>query len=45
LNWTVIGADATHFCLGNPRLRITVYNLPTARPFAWKTIRQFHARK
>jgi SAM-dependent methyltransferase len=35
------GTYAIHFCLNNPRLRADVYDLPTTRPFAEKTIRQF----
>ena len=35
------GTYAIHFCLNNPHLRATVYDLPTTRPFAEKTIKQF----
>ena len=35
------GTYAIHFCLNNPGLRAGVYDLPTTRPFAEKTIRQF----
>ena len=35
------GTYAIHFCLNNPRLRAVVYDLPTTRPFAEKTIKQF----
>jgi hypothetical protein len=35
------GTYAIHFCLHNPRLRAEVYDLPTTRPFAEKTIQQF----
>ena len=35
------GTYAIHFCLKNTGLRATVYDLPTTRPFAEKTIRQF----
>ncbi len=35
------GTYAIHFCLENPRLRATVYDLPTTRPFAEKTIERF----
>jgi len=35
------GTYAIHFCLNNPRLRAEVYDLPTTRPFAEKTIRRF----
>jgi len=35
------GTYAIHFCLHNERLKATVYDLPTTRPFAEKTIKQF----
>lgn len=35
------GTYAIHFCMNNPLLRATVYDLPTTRPFAEKTIKQF----
>ncbi len=35
------GTYAIHFCLNNPRLKATVYDLPTTRPFAQKTMEQF----
>jgi precorrin-6B methylase 2 len=35
------GTYAIHFCLANPQLRATVYDLPETRPFAEKTIAQF----
>ncbi len=35
------GTYAIHFCLANPTLKATVYDLPTTRPFALKTIEQF----
>jgi hypothetical protein len=35
------GTYAINFCLKNEDLRATVYDLPTTRPFAEKTIRQF----
>ncbi len=35
------GTYAIHFCLKNPGLRATVFDLPTTRPFAEKTIRSF----
>ncbi|MGW8312473.1 MAG: methyltransferase [Desulfuromonadales bacterium] len=35
------GTYAIHFCLENPLLRATVYDLPTTRPFAEKTIARF----
>jgi len=36
------GTYAIHFCLNNPGLRATVYDLPTTRPFAEKTIAKFN---
>ena len=36
------GTYAIHFCLKNPQLLAVVYDLPTTRPFAEKTIRQFN---
>jgi SAM-dependent methyltransferase len=36
------GTYAIHFCLDNPGLRAAVYDLPTTRPFAEKTIQQFN---
>jgi len=35
------GTYAIHFCMNNPRLKATVYDLPTTRPFAEKTITEF----
>jgi len=35
------GTYAIHFCMKNPRLKATVYDLPTTRPFAEKTIEKF----
>ena len=35
------GTYAIHFCLKNPDLRATVYDLPSTRPFAKKTIARF----
>ena len=35
------GTYAIHFCLNNPQLKATVYDLPTTRPFAQRTIEQF----
>jgi predicted O-methyltransferase YrrM len=35
------GTYAIHFCLENPGLRATVYDLPTTRSFAEKTIGRF----
>ncbi|UCF91494.1 MAG: methyltransferase [Desulfobacterales bacterium] len=36
------GTYAIHFCLNNPQLKATVFDLPTTRPFAEKTIKQFN---
>jgi hypothetical protein len=36
------GTYAIHFCMNNPRLKATVYDMPTTRPFAEKTIAQFN---
>lgn len=35
------GTYAIHFCLANPDLTAVVFDLPTTRPFAEKTIQQF----
>jgi SAM-dependent methyltransferase len=35
------GTYAIHFCRENPQLQADVYDLPTTRPFAEKTIKQF----
>jgi hypothetical protein len=35
------GTYAIHFCLHNDALKATVYDLPTTRPFAERTIQQF----
>jgi len=35
------GTYAIHFCLNNPRLRATVYDLPATGPYAVKTIERF----
>jgi hypothetical protein len=35
------GTYAIHFCLANPELRATIYDLPTTQPFALETIRRF----
>lgn len=35
------GTYAIHFCKQNPKLKATVYDLPTTRPFAEKTIASF----
>ena len=39
------GTYAIFFCQNNPDLRATVYDLPTTRPFAEKTIKQFDLDK
>lgn len=36
------GTYAIHFCLSNPHLRATIYDLPTTEPFARRTIEQFN---
>ena len=36
------GTYAIHFCRQNPQLRATVFDLPTTRPFAEKTIARFN---
>jgi hypothetical protein len=35
------GTFAIHFCRQNPQLTATVFDLPTTRPFAEKTIKRF----
>jgi predicted O-methyltransferase YrrM len=35
------GTYAIHFCLNNPQLHGTIYDLPTTRPFAERTIATF----
>jgi SAM-dependent methyltransferase len=35
------GTYAIHFCRQNPQLKATVFDLPTTRPFAEKTIERF----
>ncbi|MCP4683514.1 MAG: methyltransferase domain-containing protein [Desulfobacterales bacterium] len=35
------GTYTIYFCLANPKLEATVYDLPTTRPFAEKTISRF----
>jgi SAM-dependent methyltransferase len=35
------GTYAIHFCLENPQLKASVFDLPTTRPFAEKTIKKF----
>ena len=32
---------AIHFCLANPQLRATIFDLPTTRPFALRKVKQF----
>lgn len=39
------GTYAIHFCLNNPQLKATVYDLATTRPFAEKTIERFGLSK
>ncbi len=36
------GTYAVHFCRANPELKATVFDLPTTRPFAEKTIARFN---
>jgi len=36
------GTYAIHFCLNNPKLKATIYDLPTTRTFAEKMIAQFN---
>jgi len=36
------GTYSIHFCLNNPQLKATVYDLPTTQPFAEKTIARFN---
>lgn len=35
------GTYAIHFCLRNPRLTATIFDLPTTRPFAEQTVNRF----
>jgi predicted O-methyltransferase YrrM len=35
------GTYAIHFCLKNPKLKATIFDLPTTRPFAQKTVESF----
>lgn len=35
------GTYAIHFCLANPELRATIYDLPTTEPFALRTVERF----
>ena len=39
------GTYAIHFCLHNPRLKATVFDLPTTRSFAEKTIAKFNLKE
>jgi predicted O-methyltransferase YrrM len=36
------GTYAIHFCLNNPRLKATVFDLPTTRPLAQNTVKKFN---
>ncbi len=36
------GTYAIHFCLKNPQLKATIFDLPTTRPFAEKTVKRFN---
>jgi predicted O-methyltransferase YrrM len=36
------GTYAIHFCLANPQLTATIFDLPTTRPFAEKTVARFN---
>jgi hypothetical protein len=36
------GTWAIHFCLENPDLHATIFDLPTTRPFAEETVARFH---
>jgi predicted O-methyltransferase YrrM len=36
------GTYAIHFCLKNPQLKASVFDLPTTRPFAEKTVKEFN---
>jgi predicted O-methyltransferase YrrM len=36
------GTYAIHFCLTNPNLKATIFDLPTTRPFAEETIKKFN---
>lgn len=35
------GTYAIYFCLTNPQLRATIFDLPTTQPFALRTVKQF----
>lgn len=39
------GTYAIHFCLQNPELHATIFDLPTTRPIAEKTINQFNLQE
>jgi predicted O-methyltransferase YrrM len=39
------GTYAIHFCLANPQLRATIFDLPATRPFAMRIVRQFGLEK
>lgn len=39
------GTYAIHFCMSNPQLKATVYDLPSTRPFAQRTIETFGLEK
>jgi hypothetical protein len=36
------GTYAIHFCMANPELEATIFDLPTTRPFAEKTVGRFN---
>ena len=36
------GTYAIHFCMANPKLEATVFDLPTTRPFMEKTVERFN---
>ncbi len=38
------GTYAIHFCMNNPHLKATIYDLPATRPFAEKTIQRFNTK-
>ena len=38
------GTYAIHFCLNNPNLKATVYDLPKTKPFAIKTIEKYNLK-
>ncbi|MBF0501298.1 MAG: methyltransferase [Candidatus Riflebacteria bacterium] len=39
------GTYAIHFCLENPELKATIFDFPTTKPFAQKTIKKFDLSK